>query len=389
MVGTQGALSVGENVVPTVRPVLIPGYEVWDPKPSPEIPPQVDVPAGGRGEDLGTMITVEKMSKRYGRSGTPAVEELSFTVPDAAVTGFLGPNGAGKSTTMRCMLGLDRPTAGHTEFDGQEFRNVADKPATAGALLEATWFTPGRSGRSHLKVLARGAGISDSRVDKCLQLVGLASAGDKKVGGYSLGMKQRLGLAGALLGDPAHLVLDEPVNGLDPEGVSWMRHTIRALAGEGRAVLVSSHLLSEMQQTADRLVVIGKGRMIGEYSMDEFLAGGAHVLVETTDARAGRTLCSALGTAGFTAGYAVGKDADRASGSRITVDVPDGVGDVVVRRAVAETALTAGVLVTGLYAQSEDLESRFLAATADAQEYRTDSADGTESTETTVLTTGK
>lgn len=321
------------------------------------------------------MITVESLSKRYGRFH--AVEDLSFRVPDAAVTGFLGPNGSGKSTTMRCVLGLDRPSEGQALFDGQGFAQVADKPAVVGALLEATWFTPGRSGRSHLKVLARGAGISDARVDKCLQLVGLSSAGDKRVGGYSLGMKQRLGLAGALLGDPSHLILDEPVNGLDPEGVSWMRRTIRALAAEGRAVLVSSHLLSEMQQTADRLVVIGKGRMIGEYSMEEFLAGGARVVVETVDARSGQVLSTALGNAGFTAGYAVGEDAGagEASGSQLTVDVPDGVSDEIVRRAVAEAAFSAGVLVTGLRADSEDLESRFLAATADAQEYRTESTD--------------
>ncbi|MDN6705270.1 ABC transporter ATP-binding protein [Corynebacterium glyciniphilum] len=319
------------------------------------------------------MITVESLSKRYGRF--QAVEDVSFRVPDAAVTGFLGPNGSGKSTTMRCVLGLDRPSAGRALFDGEGFGQVVDKPAVAGALLEASWFTPGRSGRSHLKVLARGAGISDARVDKCLQLVGLASAGGKRVGGYSLGMKQRLGLAGALLGDPSHLILDEPVNGLDPEGVSWMRRTIRALAAEGRAVLVSSHLLSEMQQTADRLVVIGKGRMIGEYSMEEFLAGGARVVVETVDARSGEALSTALGNAGFTAGYAVGDNAGEASGSQLTVDVPDGVSDEIVRRAVAETAFTAGVLVTGLRADSEDLESRFLAATADAQEYRTESTD--------------
>ncbi|WP_420098464.1 ABC transporter ATP-binding protein [Corynebacterium sp.] len=327
------------------------------------------------------MITVEKMSKRYGRF--QAVEDLSFTVPDAAVTGFLGPNGSGKSTTMRCVLGLDRPTGGHALFDGELFGQVADKPAVAGALLEASWFTPGRSGRSHLMVLAQGAGISESRVDKCLQLVGLTSAGGKRVGGYSLGMKQRLGLAGALLGDPSHLILDEPVNGLDPEGVSWMRRTIRALAGEGRAVLVSSHLLSEMQQTADRLVVIGKGRMIGEYSMEEFLAGGTRVVVETMDARSGKALSTALGTAGFTAGYAVGDNAAESQGAQLTVDVPDGVSDAVVRRAVAETAATAGVLVTGLRADSENLESRFLAATASAQEYRT------ESTDDVVRTTGK
>jgi ABC-2 type transport system ATP-binding protein len=339
------------------------------------------------------MITVEKMSKKYGRF--QAVENLSFSVPDAAVTGFLGPNGSGKSTTMRCMLGLDSPTAGRALFDGVEFPRVTDKPATTGALLEASWFTPGRSGRSHLKVLARGAGIPDSRVDKCLQLVGLTSAADKRVGGYSLGMKQRLGLAGALLGDPAHLILDEPVNGLDPEGVSWMRRTIRALAAEGRSVLVSSHLLSEMQQTADRLVVIGKGRMIGEYSMEEFLAGGARVVIETADVRSGQTLATALGNAGFTAGYPVGKHAGGHAGDRVgeqagpqlTVEIPEGVSDAIVRRAVAEAAVTTGVLVTGLRAEAEDLETRFLAATAEAQEYRTDARTG--SATAALTTTGK
>ncbi|MGO1527017.1 MAG: ABC transporter ATP-binding protein, partial [Corynebacterium variabile] len=288
------------------------------------------------------------------------------------------PNGAGKSTTMRCILGLDRPTSGTVTFDGADFTTLADKSSTAGALLEATWFTPARSGRSHLRVLARGAGIPDSRVEECLEIVGLTDAAKKKVGGYSLGMKQRLGLAAALLGDPKHLILDEPVNGLDPEGVSWMRNTIRALAAQGRSVLVSSHLLSEMQLTADRLVVIGKGRMIGEYSMDEFLAGGARVLVETPDARLTDALATRLRDAGFTASFgladAVTDTTGGAGTAELTVDIPEGSTDAEVRRAVAEIALTASVPVTGLRAETANLESRFLAATADAQEYRTESA---------------
>ena len=311
------------------------------------------------------MITVESLSKKYGKQ--LAVSDLSFQVPDAAVTGFLGPNGSGKSTTMRCILGLDAPSAGQALFDGESFATIKDKPAVAGALLEATWFTPGRSGRSHLRTLARGAGISDSRVEKCLEIVGLTAAGDKRVGGYSLGMKQRLGLAGALLGDPKHLILDEPVNGLDPEGVSWMRRTIRALSAEGRSVLVSSHLLSEMQLTADRLVVIGKGRMIGEYSMEEFLAGGSRVLVETVDSVSGVNLGTALRGAGFEVGE--GAAAQR---PELTVAIPDGSDEAEVRRAVGEIALTSGVPVTGLKTQADDLESRFLAATSDVQEYRTD-----------------
>ena len=318
---------------------------------------------------MDTMITVESLSKNYGKH--QAVSDLSFHVPDAAVTGFLGPNGSGKSTTMRCILGLDSPTAGQALFDGQPFATVHDKPSLAGALLEATWFTPGRSGRSHLRVLARGAGIPDSRVEKCLEIVGLTAAGDKRVGGYSLGMKQRLGLAGALLGDPKHLILDEPVNGLDPEGVSWMRRTIRALAAEGRSVLVSSHLLSEMQSTADRLVVIGKGRMIGEHSMAEFLAGGSRVLVETADQASGGTLGVALRGAGFEVADGTA-DAAAAQRPELVVAIPDGSGEADVRRAVAEIALTAGVPVTGLKTQADDLESRFLAATSSAQEYRTD-----------------
>lgn len=320
------------------------------------------------------MITVTDLHKSYGRQH--AVADLSFTVPDSTVTGFLGPNGAGKSTTMRCILGLDRPTSGTVTFDGADFTALADKPGTAGALLDATWFTPARSGRSHLRVLARGAGIPDSRVEECLEIVGLTDAAKKKVGGYSLGMKQRLGLAAALLGDPKHLILDEPVNGLDPEGVSWMRHTIRTLASQGRSVLVSSHLLSEMQLTADRLVVIGKGRMIGEYSMDEFLAGGARVLVETPDARLTDTLATRLRDAGFTASFGLADDTGGtdAGTTPLTVDIPEGSTDAEVRRAVAEIALTARVPVTGLRAETATLETRFLAATADAQEYRTESA---------------
>lgn len=316
------------------------------------------------------MITVKDLHKRYGRKD--AVRDLSFTVPDATVTGFLGPNGSGKSTTMRCILGLDRPTAGTVTVDGSDFTTLPDKTATVGALLEATWFSPARSGRSHLHVLARGAGIPDHRVEECLGIVGLTGAASKRVGGYSLGMKQRLGLAAALLGDPRHLILDEPVNGLDPEGVSWMRHTIRALAGQGRAVLVSSHLLSEMQLTADRLVVIGRGRMIGEYTMEEFLAGGSRVLVETPSPQLSETLGARLREAGFAASFGT-EDGPR-SAAELTVDIPDGGTDAEVRRAVAEIALTASVPVTGLRAETANLESRFLAATADAQEYRTGAA---------------
>lgn len=313
------------------------------------------------------MITVEKLSKSYGSN--KVLSDLNFTVPDGQVTGFLGPNGAGKSTTMRCMLGLDRPSQGHVNFSGNyrngrsysgAFAGLGEKSQIAGAVLDATWFSPARSGRNHLRVLAHGAGISDKRVDECLDIVGLTSAGKKKAGGYSLGMKQRLGLAAALLGDPQHLIMDEPVNGLDPEGVTWMRNTIRALAGEGRSVLVSSHLLSEMQLTADRLVVIGKGRMIGEYTMDEFLAGGATVTAECREAvLLGEKL------------QAKGLQVELQQPRTVRISLPEDLNEAQLREIVAQTALDENFLITKLAGEQANLEQRFLAATSEAQEYRT------------------
>ncbi len=309
---------------------------------------------------MGNMIIVENLTKRYGKK--TVVNDLSFTVPDGQVTGFLGPNGAGKSTTMRCMLGLDKPSAGKVTFSGRgyagDFAGLDSKSSIAGAVLDATWFTPARSGRNHLRVIAKGAGISDKRVDECLDMVGLTSAGKKKVGGYSLGMKQRLGLAAALLGNPQHLILDEPVNGLDPEGVSWMRRTIRHLADDGRGLLVSSHLLSEMQQTADRLVLIGQGKLIGEQTLDEFLAGGAHVEVECKEAV---LLADSLRSRGFQV------DLDRERTLRVVVD---NIPEHEVRAAIAATALEEKFAVTKLATTADNLEQRFLAATASQQEYR-------------------
>ena len=313
------------------------------------------------------MITVEQLSKSYGKN--KVLSDISFHVPDGQVTGFLGPNGAGKSTTMRCMLGLDRPSAGHVNFSGNyrngrhyagPFEKLRDKTQIAGAVLDATWFSPARTGRSHLRVLARGAGISDKRVDECLDIVGLAKVGKKKAGGYSLGMKQRLGLAAALLGDPQHLIMDEPVNGLDPEGVTWMRNTIRALAAEGRSVLVSSHLLSEMQLTADRLVVIGKGELIGEYSLDEFLAGGITVTAECREA-------VLLGEKLQHKGLQVELQRPRT----VRISVPEELDEAELRELVAQTALEENFLVTRLESEKANLEQRFLAATSEAQEYRT------------------
>lgn len=311
------------------------------------------------------MITVEHLSKRYGSK--LAVNDLTFTVPDAAVTGFLGPNGSGKSTSMRCILGLDTPTSGHALFDGTPFSEITHKAPVAGALLDAAWFTPERSGRGHLRALAAGAGLPASRVDECLDLVGLTEAAGKKVKGYSLGMKQRLGIAAALLGNPSHLILDEPVNGLDPEGVSWMRQTIRQLAADGCAVLVSSHLLSEMQLTADRLVVIGKGEMIGEYGMDEFLAGGASITVMSENN-------AALAQKLHSMGVEVSGNAEL-----MRVGVPAESDESELRRVIAHTCLRENIAVTHLATETQNLEQRFLAATADSQEYR--SAQSTRVTE--------
>lgn len=316
---------------------------------------------------LGNMITVEGLNKRYGKQHV--LKDLSFTVPDGQVTGFLGPNGSGKSTTMRCILDLDRPTSGFAGFSGNystgksysaNFGKLDHKANVAGAVLDANWFDPKRSGRGHLQVLAASGGLPNSRVEECLKLVGLDSAANRKVGGYSLGMKQRLALAGAMLGDPQHLILDEPVNGLDPEGVQWMRNIIRRLASEGRAVLVSSHLLSEMQLTADRLVVIGRGEMIGEYSMDEFLAGGKYITVQVHNGS--RPLAEALADKGIKSEYIDG-------GLRVSCGDIE-FSDADLRYTIAALALENNILVTELSTQADTLEQRFLAATSDKQEYR-------------------
>jgi ABC-2 type transport system ATP-binding protein len=213
------------------------------------------------------VIEVRGLTKRYG--STVAVDRLSFDVPPGAVTGFLGLNGSGKSTTMRMILGLDAPDVGYARIGGQAYRQLRWPLREAGALLESRAFHPGRSARAHLTALAASNSISQSRVAEVLDIVGLESAAGKRAGKFSLGMAQRLGIAAALLGDPAVLLLDEPVNGLDPEGIRWIRGLLRSLAAEGRAVLVSSHLISEMALMADRLVVIGKGRLLADTTAAE------------------------------------------------------------------------------------------------------------------------
>ena len=216
-------------------------------------------------------IAVERLTKRYGE--TLAVDDLSFGVEAGRVTGFLGPNGAGKSTTLRALLGLIRPTSGRALILGKPFHELDNPIATVGASLDAADVHPGRSGRSHLRTIAAAAGIPDSRVDEMLDMVELTPARDRRVKGCSMGMRQRLALAAALLGDPQILLLDEPANGLDPQGMRWLRDILGALAGEGRAVLISSHVLSEVEQTVDHVVVIGAGRLVMQGSLADLVKG--------------------------------------------------------------------------------------------------------------------
>jgi len=227
-------------------------------------------------------IEAAGLRKRYG--ATVAVDDLSFTVGPGQVTGFVGPNGAGKSTTMRMVLGLDIPDAGTATIGGRPYRSLKTPLTEVGALLDAGAVHPGRRARDHLLWMAQSNGIPVRRVDEVLDQVGLTSAARKRAGGFSLGMRQRLGIAGAMLGDPPVLMFDEPVNGLDPEGIRWIRGYLRSLAAEGRAVLVSSHLMSELEETADHLVVIGRGRLVADTSVADLVAGasGSRVLVRTS-----------------------------------------------------------------------------------------------------------
>lgn len=302
------------------------------------------------------MFTVENLTKRYGR--TTAVSNLSFTAPDGAVTGFLGPNGAGKSTTMRCMLGLDSKDGGTSLIDDRPLHNYRQPASVVGAVLDAGWYHPGRTARGHLKVTAASAGIPAARVDEVLDTVGLSPAAHRRVGGFSLGMKQRLGLASALLGDPQNLILDEPVNGLDPEGVHWMREVMRHAADEGKAVLVSSHLLSEMQMIADRLVVIGRGVLIGEYSMAEFLAQGSKKIHVHSDDD--QTLKLALERRGATI---------TSTAEGLVTPVGNSIPDTLT---VSRICHDAGILIYSLTQSTPSLEENFLLLTENASVYRTD-----------------
>ncbi len=296
------------------------------------------------------MIEIRGLTKTYG--GTTAVDDLTVTVRPGVVTGFLGPNGAGKSTTLRTVVGLDHPTRGEVLVNGRRYAEHAAPLHEVGALLDASAFHPGRSAADHLLALAATHGIGRRRVDELLDLVGLTPVGHRRTGGFSLGMGQRLGIAATLLGDPAVVVLDEPVNGLDPDGIRWVRGLLRGLAAEGRTVFVSSHLMSEMALTADHLVVIGRGRLLADVSMTAMRASAAgSVRVRTADAaRLGRLLT--------------------AEGAAVTSPEPD-VLSVTGRSAaeIAGVAFTAGLLLTELTPLQASLEDAYLALTSDDVEY--------------------
>jgi ABC-2 type transport system ATP-binding protein len=297
------------------------------------------------------MIEVDQLSKRFGP--VTAVDGLSFAVRPGRVTGFLGPNGAGKSTTMRLILGLDHPNTGTATIGGRRYRDLVEPLRVVGALLEAKAVHPGRSAYNHLLVLAQTQGLPRTRVDEVLELVGLREVADKRVGGFSLGMGQRLGLAAALLGDPRVLVLDEPVNGLDPEGIVWVRNLLKYLAGQGRTVFVSSHLMTEMAHTAEQLIVIGRGRLIADCATEEFIARSSQrsVLVKSPDA----ARLSALITA---EGGLVKADNDQA----LTV-----AGLPAPR--IGELAARAGLVLHQLTPQLASLEEAFMELTRDRVDY--------------------
>lgn len=302
------------------------------------------------------MIQANALTKRYGTK--TAVDGVSFEVRAGRVTGFLGPNGAGKSTTMRMIVGLDRPTSGSVTVNGKPYAKHAAPLREVGALLDAKAAHPGRSAYHHLLSLARTHGIPKSRVREVIDIVGLKDVADKRAGAFSLGMGQRLGIAVALLGDPATLILDEPVNGLDPDGVLWVRRLLQRLASEGRTVFVSSHLMSEMSLVATHLIVIGRGRIIADAAIDDFLdqAAGTHVIVRSP---AAPRLAEILRAGGATVAMAENA-ALRVTGTAI--------------EAVGEAAAANGIVLHELSEHRASLEDAFMQATGDVLDYRGTSA---------------
>ena len=297
----------------------------------------------------GHRIDVVGLTKRFGE--TVALDDLTFSVRPGMVTGFLGPNGAGKTTTLRCLLGLVAPTHGTATIDGRLYRDLDHPVRVVGSALEASDFHPGRTARAHLEVLALAAGIDPARADAMLAQVGLTEAATRRVGGFSLGMRQRLALAQALLGDPPVLILDEPANGLDPAGIAWLRGFLRALAAEGRTVLVSSHVLSEVKQTVDDVVVITRGRLVRQGSLADLDTGPTAVLVRTPTPE---QLRDALD------GAPVGAQVETLPDGRMRVagSTPERVGHL---------AFAAGVELHELSAEASDLEKVFLHMTADTE----------------------
>ncbi|MFJ9455634.1 ATP-binding cassette domain-containing protein [Kitasatospora sp. NPDC101447] len=304
------------------------------------------------------MIEIQGLTKEY--DGRRVVEDLSFEVRPGVVTGFLGPNGAGKSTTMRLVLGLDRPTAGYALIDGRPYTELADPLRQVGALLDAQALHGGRTARGHLRWLAASNGLPERRVGEVLAQVGLTDAAGQRIRRFSLGMRQRLGVAAALLGDPAVLLLDEPVNGLDPEGIRWIRTTLRELAAEGRAVLVSSHLMSEMALTADHLVVIGRGRLLADAATSDFIDrhGRTRIRVRAVDPT---KLVALFADPGH------GLDATQVDGGawEVTGAEPE---------RIAALAAARGVVLYEIAVQQDSLEDAFMRMTADSVEYRAEVA---------------
>ncbi len=299
------------------------------------------------------MIDVRGVTKRYGEK--LAVDDLSFSVAPGVVTGFLGPNGAGKSTTMRLILGLDAPTSGTVRVNGCAYRELSAPLHEIGAMLEAHAIHTGRSAYNHLLALAQTHGIPRSRVEEVIELVGLREVARKRVGGFSLGMGQRLGVAAALLGDPATVILDEPVNGLDPEGIHWIRNLLKRLAAEGRTVFLSSHLMSEMAQTADHLIVIGRGRLIADTSVAEFVrraSSGTNVRVRSPQA---------------------GELRNALARREVEVNgVEEGLLEVsgLTGEQIGELALQQQIVISELTPLQASLEEAFMSLTGESVEYR-------------------
>lgn len=309
---------------------------------------------GGPSLYVGDMIQLDHLTKRFGQK--TAVDDITATVQPGKVTGFLGPNGAGKSTTMRMIMGLDRPSSGGATINGKRYAELSSPLTEVGALLDAKAVHTGRSAYNHLLAMAATHGIPKRRVDEVIGLTGLDSVAGKRVGGFSLGMGQRLGIAAAMLGDPATLILDEPVNGLDPEGVLWVRQFARHLASQGRTVFLSSHLMSEMAQTADHIIVLGRGRILADAPVDEILAGATRNAVRVRTPQVD-DLARSIVSADVTV---TGVEADLIEVTGLTA------------AQVGEAAARGGIVLHELTPLSASLEEAYLELTHDEVEYRTE-----------------